>query len=72
MYHLERSSFIFCLKKKKSYFREKRNNIFPDITKKIIFKCDFFGKTIFSEHLKKTSYYIYFLRKIIFLFPPKQ
>ena len=51
----KRSPFIFCPKKK--YFQEKRNNIFADITRKTIFQCDFFRKTIFSEHLKKISYF---------------
>ena len=44
-------------KEKISYFLEKTNTIFPDITKKIMFRCEFFGKTIFSEHLKKISYF---------------
>ena len=47
----ERSSFIFRLKSK-IIFPGKRNIIFPDGTRKIIFQCIFFGKTIFSEHLK--------------------
>ena len=29
--------------------------IFPDNTRKIIFQCDFFGKTIFSKHLEKEN-----------------
>ena len=41
----------------KEYFLERRNTIFPDITKKIMLKRVFFGKTIFSEHLKKMSYF---------------
>ena len=61
MYFLRETIFHFPTKEKISYFREKRNTIFPDITKKIIFQCDFFGKTIFSEHLKKTSYFHVFL-----------
>ena len=63
MYFLRETIFHFPTKEKISYFREKRNTIFPDITKKIIFQCDFFGKTIFSEHLKKTSYSHVFLWK---------
>ena len=43
--------------KGKIYFLEKKNTIFPDITKKIMFRRQFFGKTIFSEHLKKISYF---------------
>ena len=53
----ERSSFIFR-PGNKIIFSGKRNIIFPDnTTKKIIFQCDFFGKPIFSEHLKKISYF---------------
>ena len=48
----ERSSFLLCLKNK-IIFLGKRNIIFPDNTRKIIFQCDFFGKTIFAKHLKK-------------------
>ena len=36
-------------------FSEKRNIIFPDNTRKIIFHHDFFGKTIFSGRLKKKN-----------------
>ena len=42
----KRSSFIFRLKYK---------IIFSNNTKKIIFQCDFFGKTILSEHLEKEN-----------------
>ena len=49
--------FHFPFKKYIWFYLEKRNTIFPDITKKIMFKHDFFGKIIFSEHLKKTSYF---------------
>ena len=49
--------FHFLPKEKISYFLEKRNTIFPDITKKIVFRREFFGKAIFSENLKKTSYF---------------
>ena len=55
--------------KEKIYFREKRNTIFPDITKKVIFQGDFFGKTVFSESLKKTSYFhVVFWERSSFLF----
>ena len=47
--------FHFPPKKKNSYFLEKRNTIFPDITKKIMFRREFFGKTIFSKHLEKEN-----------------
>ena len=50
----ERSSFIFCLKNK-IIFSGKRNIIFPDNTRKIIFQCSFFGKTIFSGHLENKN-----------------
>ena len=49
----ERSSFIFHQQKNISYFREKRNIIFPDDIWKIIFQCNFFRQIIFSEHLEK-------------------
>ena len=50
------------------YFLEKRNTIFPDITKKIMFRREFFGKTIFSEHLKKISYFqVFFWERSSFL-----
>ena len=47
--------FHFPPKEKISYFLEKRNTIFPDITKKIVFRCKFLGKTIFSKHLEKEN-----------------
>ena len=34
-------------------FSEKRNVIFPDNTRKIIFQRNFFGNTIFSGRLEK-------------------
>ena len=33
----------------------KRNIIFPDNTKQIIFQRNFFGKTIISKHLEKEN-----------------
>ena len=36
-------------------FSEKRNIIFLDDTRKIIFQRDFFGNIIFSEHLEKEN-----------------
>ena len=50
----ERSSFIFRLKNK-IIFLGKRNIIFRDDTRKIIFQCNFYGKIIFSEHLEKEN-----------------
>ena len=47
----------FSAQKKILYFLEKINTIFPDITKKIVFRREFPGKTIFPEHLKKVSYF---------------
>ena len=63
LYFLIKINFHFPSKENILYFREKRNTIFPDITKKIIFKCDFFGNTIFSEHLRKASYLHVFSEK---------
>ena len=50
----ERSSFIFCLTCK-IIFSGKRNIIFPDNTRKIIFRRNFFGKTIFSGRPEKEN-----------------
>ena len=49
--------FHFPPKEKKPHFLEKRNTIFPDITKEIVFRREFFGNTIFWEHLKKILYF---------------
>ena len=49
----EKTSFTFQLEK--IYFLRKRNAIFSGDTG--IFQCDFFGKTIFSEDLKRISYF---------------
>ena len=69
MCFLRKIIFHFPSKEKRSYYREKGNTIFPDITKDIIFQCDFFVKTIFSEHLKKTSYFhVYFRERLSFFF----
>ena len=53
-FFLERSSFIFC-PRSKIIFSGKRNIIFPSSTIKIIFQCNFFEKTIFSERLEKEN-----------------
>ena len=53
--------------KEKIFFWEKRNTIFPDITKKIIFRCDIFGKTIFSYHLKETYFHVFFWERSSFV-----
>ena len=50
----ERSSFMNCLKNK-IIFLEKRNIIFPNNTRKIIFQCNFLGKIIFSGRLEKEN-----------------
>ena len=50
----ERSSFIFSLRYK-IIFLEKRNIIFLNNTRKIIFQRNFFGKTIFSVRLEKEN-----------------
>ena len=49
-YHLS-----FSVRKKNIIFSGKRNAIFPHDIRKIIFQCNFFGKTIFSEHLEKEN-----------------
>ena len=58
----ERSSFIYDLKNKVT-FSGKINNIFPHNTTRNIFLCYFFGKTIFSEHSNKISYFHVFFEK---------
>ena len=52
----EKDHLSFSVHRKNIIFSRKRNATFPDDTKKIIFQDDF-GKTIFSEHLKKISYF---------------
>ena len=49
--------------RKNIIFSRKRNATFSDVTRKIIFQSDFFGKTIFSEHLKNISYLHVFFEK---------
>ena len=51
----KRSSFIFRLKNN-IISSGKRNIIFLDDTREIIFQCYFFGKTIFSEHFGKRKH----------------
>ena len=58
-YHLS-----FSVRKKNIIFSRKRNAIFPHDIRKIKFQRNFFGKTIFSEHLKNMSYfYVFFFEK---------
>ena len=64
----EKLSFIFRLKNK-IIFWGKRNIIFPDsATRNIIFQCNIFGNAIFSEHLKKVSYFRVFFFFFFFFF----
>ena len=51
----EKDHFHFPSVENISYFWGKRNAIFPDDKRKIIFQSNFFGKTIFSEHLEKEN-----------------
>ena len=44
---------IFYLPSKEQDHIFQKRNIFPDNAKNIIFPCNFFAKTIFSEHLQK-------------------
>ena len=60
--------FHFPSKQKISYFLEKRNTIFPDITIKILFRREFLEKTIFSEQLKKILYFQVFFWEIASFF----
>ena len=50
----ERSSFIYCLRCK-IIFSRKRNMIFPNYTRKIIFQQGFFQKIISSGPLEKEN-----------------
>ena len=56
MHFLRKIIFHFPSKENLSHFQEKRNTIFQDITKNTTPQHDFFGKTIFSKHLRKISY----------------
>ena len=52
---LEKDRLSFSVEWKKYMFPCKKNIVFPDNTRKIIFQCNFFGKTLFSEHLEKEN-----------------
>ena len=67
MYFFDKDHLSFSVRKKSIIFSGKRNAIFSYDIRKITFQCNFFGKTIFSEHFKNISF---FLRKIIFHLPP--
>ena len=57
----------FSAQRKNIIFSGKINTIFPDITKKIVFRREFSGKTIFPEHLKKIWYFqVFFWEKSSF------
>ena len=57
----------FSAQRKNIIFSGKINTIFPDITKKIVFRHEFPGKTIFPEHLKKIWYFqVFFWEKSSF------
>ena len=59
----------FSVHKKSIIFSGKRNAIFPHDIRKVIFQCNFFGKTIFSEHLKNISYFhVFFWERSFFIF----
>ena len=59
---------IFHFPSNASIFSGKRNIIFPNNTRKIIFQRNFFGKTIFSERLEKENMVF---RAVILLIPYK-
>ena len=52
MYFFRKIIFHFPSKEKNNIFSGKKNT---DNTRKIIFQCNFFGKTIFSEHFEKEN-----------------
>ena len=51
---MSRADFFLSLKNK-VIFSGKRNFTFPDNTRKTIFHCNVFGKTIFSKDLEKEN-----------------
>ena len=63
----EKDLLLFSVRRKNIFSRIK-NAIFPYDTRKIIFQCDFFGKTIFSEHLKKIYFHVIFSERSSFIF----
>ena len=68
MYFLRKIIFHYP-SRKDIIFSRKRNAIFPDETRKIIFQRDIFGKTLLSEHLKKISYFpVFFWERSCFIF----
>ena len=71
MYFLRKIIFHFLPKEKISHFQEK-NTIFPENTGKIMFRCNLFENTIFSEHSKKISYsHVFFWERSSFIFRPR-
>ena len=55
MYFFEKDHLSFSFLRNEIIFLGKRNIIFPDDTRNIISRCDFFGKVIFSEHLENKN-----------------
>ena len=65
----EKDHLSFSVRKKNIIFSGKTNAIFPHDKRKIIFQCNFFGKTLFSEHLKNISYFhVFFWERSSFIF----
>ena len=65
MYFLRRTIFHFLPREKRSCFQGK-NTIFPDNTRKIMYRRGPFWKDHLSEKLKKISYFRVFFKKLIF------
>ena len=66
--YLLRNVIFHLLPKEKICFQEK-NTIFPENTRKIMSQRDPFEKTIFSESLKKRSYFcVFFWERSSFIF----
>ena len=61
MYFFRKVIFHFSSKEKISLFCEKRNAIFPVITKKIIFQRDFLERPSFQNIWRKNHISMYFL-----------
>ena len=72
MYFLRKIIFHFPSKKKYYVFSEKELPSFQILQKRSYFQWDYFGKTIFSEHLKKAYshvfYFFFFGERSSFLF----
>ena len=69
MYFFEKDHLSFSVQRIRSYFRQKGISSFQIIQERSYSSRFFFGKTIFSEYLKKISYFhVFFWEKSSFIF----